>query len=54
MLGKYLLAWMNTLRLNLAEVGLKPDRADKTPSLEQYLASRESAPSAHGATSGPR
>lgn len=42
-LGKYLLAWMNTLRLNLAELGLRPDRADKAPSLTDYLTARSAA-----------
>jgi hypothetical protein len=34
-LGKYLLAWMNVLRLNLVELGLNPDRADTDPPIER-------------------
>jgi hypothetical protein len=48
-LGKYLLAWMNTLRLNLVELGLRPDRAEKLPSLQEYLADRAAASEANAA-----
>jgi hypothetical protein len=41
-LGQYLVAWMNALRLNLVALGLRPDRADKVPSLEEYLRARQS------------
>jgi len=42
-LGKYLLAWMNTLRLNLEALGLRPERDAKVPSLAAYLAERSAS-----------
>lgn len=36
-LGKNYIGWANTLRQNLMALGLKPDRAEQAPSLDQYL-----------------
>ena len=35
------LGHLNTLRLNLVALGLRPGRADKVPTLEEYLAARD-------------
>lgn len=35
-----LATFMNTTRLNLVAVGLRPDRTDRVPSLQEYLAAR--------------
>lgn len=37
---KYFLAHVNALRRTLETLGLKPDRADKLPSLSEYIAAR--------------
>jgi hypothetical protein len=42
-LRKGYVAHVNTLRLNLLALGLKPDRADKLPSLHDYIASKASS-----------
>lgn len=42
-LGKNLLAYLNTKRRGLEALGLRPDRAEKVPTLETYLAQRHQA-----------
>jgi hypothetical protein len=39
-LAKSYIAYSNTARLNLVALGLRPERADRVPSLQEYLQSR--------------
>jgi hypothetical protein len=48
-LDRNLLAYMNSKRLGLVALGLRPDRADTVPSLQEYLASRAAVPPAPAA-----
>jgi hypothetical protein len=48
-LGRYLLAWMNTLRLNLVALGLRPDAAEKVEDLASYLARKQAESRANSA-----
>jgi len=52
-LGKVFIAYSNSLGRSLERLGLRPDRADKLPSLEQYLASRTAATAAASTASEP-
>lgn len=47
-LGKVFVAYSNTLSRTLERLGLRPDRADKLPTLESYL--RERTPGAQNGT----
>ena len=38
--GSVFLAWVNALRRNLAELGVKPQEVERVPSLKQYLAEK--------------
>jgi hypothetical protein len=40
-LGKTFVAYSNTLGRTLEKLGIRPDRADKVPSLPEYLASKK-------------
>lgn len=46
-LGKTFVAYSNTLGRTLEKLGLRPDRADKVPSLPEYLASKKNGNGTH-------
>ena len=48
-LRKSFISYANVAKRNLELLGIRPDKADRTPTLEQYLAARQSAPSAQTA-----
>lgn len=51
-LGKNYIAYANALRRNLEALGLRPDNAEKVPSLAEYLAARASTAQPAAAGSG--
>lgn len=47
-LDRNLATYLNTKRLHLVALGLKPDRSDKTPTLTEYMASKQTTtPNGH-------